>query len=373
MWILVRLIAASMGFLLRATSILRFWGLPEKHGGVAFHERVTRNKRGETLRHRMGVPTAIGASFALTVESGWDKWFKAVGLSEEFQTGDEEFDRRIYIASDHPAVCGALRDSAEIRKAVRALLGVGTTGRATGETAKRRLVCDRRMLFVSSRGPLKHGPTLELLDALRRGIEGRLGRLPSRLRDSFAWRALAIESVVWAIAGFAAVAVVEAVADRTLVHLDRPRLYAYGALAAFGAAVALLAAIVALLRRTSRSHRILVESGVVLLLSLPVFGVQAVADFNRAADDGPPRVRDVRIAQRRETTSRGRRGRVTHRYHVDIESGPEVTDTGLPRSFEVSYEVYTTLRNGASLPLEIGPGRLGIPWLRRINGVPVGG
>lgn len=358
MWILLRIVAAVCGVLYRYISAS--WGdePSERIGEVAYSEKRRENKRGDRTYHRIGVRLTTSICFAITKESSWDGFFKRVGLSREFQTGDRNFDKRIYIASDHLELCDALRDNAELRKLIRGLFRDGVD----------KIWSNGYMLYAAAKKPLATKVYVARLDRIRIELVDAAATAPSRFGDPFFWRALVVESIVWGMAGYAAVAVLDLIINRQDYHLDQGRLLVYGAAGAGIVALGLLALIVLFLQRSSRSHRILVESAVLLVLSTPVFGVQVVADINHGGDAALPIVVRSRVRDHWREEHRSKRGtRHSHHMYIDHIEG----EVPLSGKLDISPAVFWTLTDGAEIPIAIGRGRLGLRWYKSINGIPV--
>jgi hypothetical protein len=240
--------------------------------------------------------------------------------------------------------------------------------------------------------PPSHGD-LELLRRVHAASAGLEDIVHSRLRDRFLWKALVVEGVVWSIAGYAIGAVVELAVRKEDYHLDASAV-AWTGLAAAGVALAVLLAVIALaLRGSSRGHRIIVESAIVLLLGLPTTAIQVVGDTNRALDDAPG-IRFARVVAECEVqVHTGRRGRKSYSYHLHLRPPgaalsdderrvldelelppgvvvppPEAPRGGpeLPGDIEITRELCDVAHAGATVELELGPGLCGLPWNRRI-------
>lgn len=360
MWILIRIVAACCGFGVRY--LYNFGGWKHRSfGGRELLEYVSTSKK-KVVRHCLGVPFS-GPAFVMTREASWDRTFKFLGLSAEFQTGDEQFDREIYIASDHPFFCNALRDSPEIRGQIRWFF--------QHVNEAERIVCNGKVLYIQASEEFARERIALKLERLGENLSSALAHLPGRFTDTFAWRALLVEAVVWSMAGYAIGALISLSAHHDL-YLDQWRLITYGGLLGVIALIAILALIVAFLQRSSRSHRILVECALVLLLSLPLLGYQGVADYNRLADNAPPRLIETTVV-RKWTEVHKRKRSSYHTYHIEVALPPEADGIQLPREIKLTAGVYGTLHEGQKFAVEVGTGKLGIPWYRKINGVAVDG
>jgi len=352
---------AAAGFVFRF--LVALWPAPalSKGKGVPHAVKTSVSKHGRITSMSVGVPLARGVSFALTREGKWDRWFKRLGFSEEFQTGSPEFDDRIYVACDAPSFREALQDRERARLAVLFMID---------KLHVTRVHSDGRMLWCVAT-PAGDDPVaadlLKPLEALRVELDPLLTGTPGLFGDPVARRALLAQAVAWSLAGYAAVGVLEFAAHGEDYHADPGKLLLLGLEVAAVTGALLLAGVAFLLGRSSRSHRVLVESALVILLSVPAFGIQVVSDFNRSGAQGPSVVQEVVVQQAWRETHRGKHG-VSYSYHFSPADGR----AGLPKSIEVTREVHATLANGRKVRIELAPGRLGIRWYRSINGIPVG-
>jgi hypothetical protein len=280
-----------------------------------------------------------------------DRFFKRVGLSRELQTGDETFDSAIYIESEHDAVRAALSDSAELRRKVLNLFQCGVW----------KIWCDGRMLHIESRAEQRESG-LGALELIRAEIVKHWPKVATASSDTFSSRPRIVRSVMWAIAGYAAAGVVEAVLSRETLHLDQWRLILTGVMAGTLMVGGLAAMTLALLRGASRTHRLAMGIALQAFIVAPMFGMQAISDVNRALDRHPVTV-TARVAGRWES------GAVSRAYYIRVAE-PLRSPFG-PRALRVSQDVFRSVDVGMSVPIVIGGGRLDIPWVRSINGVLV--
>jgi hypothetical protein len=309
--------------------------------------------RKEKIR-RFGIGTPLVAPwFRLTREAHLDRFFKAIGMAREAETGDREFDRLVYVAGDHPAVHQLLRQSAPARAAIRAVLAAGFV----------RISSNGACLTLEH--PEARGPTadeLKLLVPLRAALVKWEGPGSSRFLDRFQWKVVAVEAAVWSIVAYAAGSVIDRLFNREDYHVQLMPLVQRGLIAALLLFLFLFTAIAMFLRRSSRGHRILVESALLLALGLPVAGVQVVSDLNRALDGGDEVVVTRRIEDVEKETGRRR----PTSYYLHLTSGPpEPID--LPPTIQVEEAVFSQAWPGAVAAFHVGPGWLGVPWYRRIE------
>ncbi|HUR57497.1 MAG TPA: hypothetical protein VM029_07295, partial [Opitutaceae bacterium] len=121
MWVLARFGFAGLVFLFRV-----FWRRQGVERSALYRDTrrvilTKKSKVGDGLKVWWGLALKTPLVFAMTRESAWDRVFKFLGVSTELQTGDEEFDRKIYVAGDHPALHRLLSEDPALRQRVLAL------------------------------------------------------------------------------------------------------------------------------------------------------------------------------------------------------------------------------------------------------------
>lgn len=355
MWLVVRLFAALIGFWLRYHSSKRRITLKKQVGDLHYRERIMKSRGGQVVYHRLGILFERRVVFSMHAESTFDRFFKAVGISEEFQTGDGAFDEAIYVASDHPAFCAALRDDHKLREILTSFLAGG---------GRRKIWSDGKLLYFDSphvEDPGAMAPRLrELAERLAPHLEG----LGGRLEDPFLWRAFAVEAVVWSIAGYAIASFLGNVFHPQDHHVRPLSIVAWGMGIGIGALGALTGAIAHFLKKSSRGHRILLESAIILMLALPVAGTQLASDINRHMDRGAAVAVEGQVTRRWVS-----RSNKSTSYHVQVHSDSPLL--GPVHDMRVHWGMYESLREGDTMTMTLGRGRLGAPWYKTINGQDV--
>lgn len=361
MWILIRLLLAALGF------GFRFWRRSPgkrigKHKGWPYYLR-THKKDKFTDLVSVGMALKTPGWIRMHRESKADRFFKKIGIAGEIQTGDRAFDEQVYVTSDHPAVEALLTSSAALRAAVLRAFELGA-------------VCvryDGRVLWLDKLpGAAATKAHLDVLAALCKAStplnEGRA----RRLADRFFWKALVIEAAVWANVGYAAGALLGNGAHPEDVHVWDSPLIALGVMVAAALFAAMLGIIALVMRGSSRGHRIVIESALLLAIGLPLTSIQLVGDSNRALDDSPSQFTKVGVAScdvRR--TRRGHERYYAITYALPPASPDDPPAMELPTKIQVTRSLCEAIdRGGDELEVELGAGRWGILWYRQlwING-----
>jgi hypothetical protein len=358
MWIVIRLVLAAIGFCVR-----QWWRRPRAVGGkyedIPYYVKTYKDKDKDKEAISLGMPLQSPTWISMHGETRLDRFFKRIGVANEIETGDPAFDDHVYVTCDHPAVATVLSGSPALRAAILAVFDLRVE----------RVRYDGRTVWIERfPGVLVTPQRLHALETLR-AASGALAEEPKRwFADRFLWKALLIEGMVWASFGYAVGALVEYYAHREDFHVRPSQVMTTGLAAAVVMFVALLVVIAMWMRGSSRGHRVIVESAIVLVLGLPVAGIQVVGDSNRALDDAPPMLVTHTIDHCEVREHRGRRNRRWYSYHVWIASVVEHTaGPSLPAEIEVTRSICNRAKAGDAIEFEIGPGRWNIPWYRRIR------
>jgi hypothetical protein len=356
MWILTRLIITVASFLYRLFIRHTPKSFPMTHNGVPYSSVVSSSKK----RSFFIIETPVRSSFICTLseETTMDRWAKRLGFGDEIQVRDPEFNHRIFILGDHPLTADYLSSSKELRDRVCALIPTRVKSISiTGETLK----------FVAQPGV----PTSSILDdfvLVHASVQKIQDHAKSRFADPYYTRAVILESLLMAVMTYGWISFAEIRIFREDYHLDGWSLFKVG----LGVAVVLAAGVVvltkALLGGSSRAIRLMVENGLVMMLTLPVVGYEILSDLNRGLDDSEPIIVTSQIVGKHTTTHRSGRRRYTT-YHLDLapHSTPTPSPFGMPRRISVDGSLYQSVDEGGFLDCEISMGYLGFPWYRSMT------
>ncbi len=356
MWVILRLLVATV------VGVARFfwrWGAKGelRHHGDLEWQYVESKHKNRVVATAFGVTFRHPVRFRLSSEGRLDRLFKAVGFTHEVQTGDPAFDGRLYIACDHPALAPVLQEDAGARAAILELFTATTKAIRT----------DGEMLWVTRTG--NHPPTdkeLAQLARLREALQAVPAESLHVLRDGFFWRALLVESIAWSVALYGTPGLIEIATRRHPQYFEWEPVISTGLGAAVGVFVLLFGLSWWLLRGSSRAHRVLTESLILLLLGVPLSSIQAVSDVNIALDRSPAEMVEAGVESKHTRITRGRRGRRQTHYHLVLQP-PAHAPTRVPRDIEVASAIYHRATPGGRLEIEFRSGALGIPWVGRVE------
>lgn len=352
MWVVLRLVLALIGFVIRMPWWRRWIGEPDgEYNGIPYWSR---NKRSwlkfSKYDHKIGMALQAPTWIRMAYESDFDKLCKRIGIANEQSTGDAKFDEDVYVTCDHPFVGALLATSAELRAAVRAALSKSYTVQYDGSF----------VWLIDDWIDKPRDPAPELVDAIRRAsMPLQDSELPGRFRDRFLAKAFVVEGLIWALATYAIGGYAElAVVGKEFVHAS----LFWFVLLGLGFAALLFAILVGIIvwwmRGSSRGHRVIAESVIVLLLALPFAGVQIAGDTNRALDTSAPVVREG-IARTCEEQP-AKNGPI-YRLHLQRVEPP------VPGQVKVAKQICESVMRGTPVRFTIGAGFWGLQWYRRIE------
>jgi hypothetical protein len=178
-------------------------------------------------------------------------------------------------------------------------------------------------------------------------------------RDPFFWRFLCVETFSWSLVGFAAAALIEYLWSDQDYYIDTMALFGVGTLVGALLFSALMVLISLVLRGSARGQLIIRESFLLLLLALPVSGMQIISDINRKFDQ----TQDLRFTVVVAEVQRSARKKWSGRQHYMIlTERPQVKGQPIPRKLKIPQSLYQKIKPGQSVQLIVKPGFLGLPW-----------
>jgi hypothetical protein len=364
----------AFGFvtLIAGTAYLLYWRWSVAWTGTSLVARGIRYQRelvmakGRVAAVRAGVSVPKGYRFELKRESAGDRFFKWLGLSVEYQFGQDGFDKLVYVASNDDHLFNRLANSPALRAAAVDLFQT-----ATPKHRLRGVFCSHGQLWVDLRngnrlfgedtdaGELssiaeRFLPHLEQMAKSLREVVPTTGA--PETRDRFLFRAIALLSVSSGLAANGVVQLLRTSLQSDAFTIDTRELWTYATVLGALVVGSLLVAKVLLLGRSARAHLVLMELVLVGSFGAVMTSWVELRDINMELDTGAAVVREAPIVER--YISRSSKGGT--RYYVKIADWS--SHDGDTRSIQVSSSFYGRTSVGRALLIDEYPGRLGIRW-----------
>jgi hypothetical protein len=363
MWIIIKLLFVTLAFTSRIFA--KFWRsatvniIESEIKGTRFKIIPIRTMENSVEGTILQFHFPCNSVFVLSEETRYDRYFKKIGISSEIETGDRVFDNRIYIASDSSAFSDKIKNDAKTRQIILQLFDQNC----------RNIRCDGKTLWVNfqynqSKDVSRQQKAISLLHQLQDINQKESGFF----RDPFMIMAVVTEAIVWSwcaygIAGFYEWRIFNE--DR---FVDGLSLILLGVLTGIICTVVFLVLVFLLFRRSSLGHRIVIESAIALLLTLPVGGIELVADINTELDHSPSVLierRIINVEERRSINLFFLRGhRPSYSYHVHLDCSNVEGGIELPNEIEIDTSLRRAAEVSSHIVVEIGAGRLNYPWYR---------
>lgn len=359
MWLILKVFAVVAGFICRwYAKHLRLVGTELcEVNGIKFYLKVHKSKYGvESVS--FGIPFHSRSLFKITPQSKWDHFFMRLGLANEVQTGDASFDRAFFIASDCSAFRHELRKDSSTRDLIEdAFGGNGKSISADGKT----------LWFHYKGDPRGDEALLNRCFNFHKWISTIDQKWPGGIGDPYLIKTILIEGIIWSIAGYSVVGFMEWALASEDLHLHPYQLMKYGVLFGLVASVIFVLLVAFVMQGSSRAHRIVRESIIVLLLVFPFGGMHLISDLNTHLDRNESYLVEAQVLDMRVQEHRGRRGRRSYSYHMQINPKAEPQGLALPRSIRVSNSDYQRFKSGQTIEIQIGPGYFKSPWYKSFS------
>lgn len=325
--------------------------------GTPVGQRLHTNKRGGVTGATLSLPLKTGLRFRLEPKTAFDRLLLWLGLTTEQQTDDAAFDDAVFIECDQFVLGSWLRDDEPSRHRILRLFR---------DAEVRTIRTHRDELQVTL--PCTKAPdasvmreAVELARTLRRLTADRTFR-----PDHFLRWALAVELVVWGLAGQALGAYLQGHAEGSDRYLASAALWHGSVVAGLVLVLSGLGLFRLILGRSSRGRTILVESFFVLLVALPVLAQRLVMDLNESHPVQRPVVIQSKITGKSSEMVQSGRSRKTLRYlHL---APPQVAyGQAAPGRIRMDRDRWEQAVPGQRAKLTIQPGLLRLPYVERFT------
>ncbi len=359
MWIIFRFALAAAAFGIQFVSkYSSLYSSNGKYKQIKYFQNISRNSKSKKINHfDIGFEVKLHIMFTFYLENENDHFFKRLGLSNEFQTGDIDFDRKIYIACDHPFLLDILKNNEVVRQSIKNLFLNGFT----------RIYSDGNVLWANKlihREPNNNEKDL-LFDLLNQ-FNALDSSIPNRFTDQFFWKAVVVQGLTWSIAASAIGSFFEYFFRLENGYLENFKLYQYGIIAAIALFIIFFGLTFLFLKGSSRGHKIIIESAILLLIGLPTLGFQVISDLNKSLDQSNPEIylkKIITTEAHKHTYHRRGRTRTWYTYHIIIDNSK---DNFIPHSFEVNFSTYQQASYAKQLEIDVAKGWLNIKWYKQL-------
>lgn len=360
MWIIFKLIVMVVAFLIR-------WFF-KNFGKVYRGQEETINQKTLFVRkisnkHQV-VDTVFRFEFSsqslfkLSLESEIDQFFKKVGIANEVQTGDTDFDQKIYVASDSSLFRDQIKQDTKLRQLVLGLFKLECESiEGNGQYVSFKFPGDR-----SNDQNLKQ--ELSVFFALFSELNLSSNHL---LKDPFSVKVLFAEALIWSMAAYAWTSYFSWTFGAGEIHLNPLAMISYGLVIGLSVLAVVVFIIAKFFKGSSRGHRIFIESVMVLGLSLPIGGISSFHDINTFNDNSLTTVIEAEVISNEEKISRRRSNRAKKSYHLEIRTNSEQDKFNLKTRWKISREQFDSIGSNKFVQFRIKSGRLMQPWIQSIE------
>lgn len=361
MWIIIRLAALSIGFLVRYLNLFRKrFSFNEMLASGEKYGLIKSTHKGNLIGYYIGVPLETDTIFEISRELGTHTYLKSIGLIGEIQTGDTEFDEKYYIGSDHYYFNRALRADPAIRKLIHQLMD--------NSYSISSIICDGHALYINSKLVIDPPDTIvKLLQPLAEKIKlvAQTSKFSS-YKDPYVYKLLIFESILFALVFYA----FEVFFEHTIFskfYLESPyKVFIPGTVTGLIIVGGFAAIFYKLFRDSSRSHFIIAGNFVMLLLGSPVWGTKTFIDLNMALDKSPVVTQSLVISNKEiqeHRRSKGGRYYTYHWYYTDPKANGE------QGSIEVPYDVYISANENEKIEIKTRKGAFNYLYRLSINNI----
>lgn len=340
-----------------------------KKGSIHYQLKTYINK-GKARKVLLGVEGPQGLHFMFKKETAFDRLCKSIGLSKEFQVGDDKFDQLVYIVSDSQTLHSEIQKNIKILALVPALFQ-----RAKKHACEvKKLKCRSGRLWLElkpSKGfvPNNSKPLADdLIPSLKEIAENLSSSMlenKASWKDPFVLKAIIILSISSGLAINGGIHLMRLFWNKVPFTIDSSELF-YDALLLGGViTLALMFVTLGFLGRTARTHIVLIE-----LLLVGSFGAFATSftelrDYNMEMDTSQSIRYEVTLHNKQKVRSR----RSTNYYlYVD-----DWTKKSSSKKLRVSNSFYSRVKKGDPLSISQRDGYLGYRWVESLSKVQVNG
>lgn len=361
MWILIKLTITTVAFCGRF--LANYFSLTFRSGEDIQIENMTCCIQMYSTKHgakttTLFIPFKSKAIFELRPEKKMDRFFKKIGISTEFQTGDITFDNQIYILSDNSALGREMAANPKARECIRKLFS-GSCKKIRSNTK------DLTVIFEGDQ--TQNQESLNIALQLQKSLLDLDRRWSHVLSDPFLIREFVVEAFIWSLGGFAITSFFEWDFNSQSYHLDPTTILVNGVILGVALAALLCGFIVFIMRGSSKGHHIILQGVFILGFCLPASGPAILSDANRGLDQSPSMWAERKVIncviEKRHSRKRGTK----YIYHLHLSPPDSQDNIPIPTETQVRQDQCSAATPGMTAKIELGRGRFHHPWFRSIT------
>ncbi len=334
--------------------------------GITYeYEVINSNQRIKGIK--LGVKYTGKFDFSIKLEKWYDRIFKLLGLSVEFQLGKQEFDKKYYLVSDNTLLFESIAAADDLHNIIDSVFD---SPKYCARTQKLR--CNSKRLWLEyqcddnfSEDDIREiatvivPPLKKIADHLElETIEGRAGFdrgvLPAAIIRGISIGLLANGLFHFLRIGFGSFP----------LTLDTHKLIVDGILVTAAIIGLLIFCTIYFLGKTSRAHLILAETIFIGGIGAFLTTTEELRDLNVEMDRQIAQEITVQIQSKTIESHRGRRGRRYNSYYLHMD---DWLSSGNEKKINVSISFYKQVHEGDYIVVFQKPGRLGYRWVEKIS------
>lgn len=330
----------------------------------ASYEFKKKKNRNGIVSLKIGVQTDKKLNFMLRRENWWDRYFKSIKLTKEYQVGWKKFDDEIYIVSDSEAISKGFLNNKGTQKLLLKLFRSGFDNRIS--ISKMQCNSGRLWVEINSFGSLKsEKEEFELIARELYVIADKLKNIDIKKHGRSDPYFIKSSLILAISSGLLINAIIQVSRINIFVMpitLDRVGLAAFSILGGTVITAILAASAWYLLNKTSRAHIVLLE--IVTLGYLGAIGSTAaqIREMNSEWDTSSPHRYESRIV--RKSIEEGRKGSKIYTLHLSGLSGSKFNEK---LSVNISGSMYDRVQKDFPVEIVQHDGYFGLPWVKSIH------
>lgn len=248
-------------------------------------------------RSYIRLPLKHDIAFSFHPETSMDRLFKSLGVSLELEVGDKDFDRKVYVGTNSAVLVKSISQNEALREHIKFLFkDLALHVKADAGVIEAKFYGERRDLDKS----------LEALKHLADWINDFSAKEVPKLRDPHFIRLLAVEFWITGFAFYGLVSWVEYSFSNRLI-IDLGPIFSWSIFFFIVSFVIGVPLLIRSLKKSARSHQLLMENSFYLLLGFPVASFFLATDLNRYMDTSAKETFTVPVIQRSSAFNRSPR------------------------------------------------------------------